>query len=179
MKKALIIVSIILCMCIIVFKLSTAGTKVKPIMKSSASYTKINGLDELKQLSSTIVEIVGTGKYKIVDYKGIPMRVSTLKVTEVLKGNNQLTEISIMQTEGLETETPPAKGEKLLLFLRDSREPEGQFKSCYVPLGGGQGMYKIKVKDNKKHLEVHCMKNDVILKDLSGDYDEVKLKIKD
>jgi len=184
MKKVLLVGSLIICMGVSSYSLAAKTNKVnnkpnnKPKMAFHASYKKIDGLKELKEKGTTIVEVVGTDKYKIVDYKGIPFRVSTVKVTEVLKGDNQLSEINILQTEGLDTEAPPANGEKLLMFLRDSGESVGGFNSLYTPLGGSQGMYKIKVKNNKKYLEPHYMINDTILKDLSGDFNDVKIKIK-
>jgi len=179
MKKALISSSLILCIAISGCSLSnsTGKTTNKPKATYEASYPTIKGLDELKKESTTIVEVVGTDKYKIVDDKGIEGRVTTVKVTDVLKGDKNLTEINIIQAEGMDTEVPPANGEKLLMFLRNG-VPVGEFKMLYVPLGGTQGIYKIKVKDNKKYFDYHCMKNSSILKELSGNYEDVKLKIK-
>ncbi|NMM65868.1 hypothetical protein HBE96_25150 [Clostridium sp. P21] len=159
-------------------------------ISQDASYKKIHGVKELKSKSNLIAEVEGTNKYKIIDDKGIKFRVTTVKVQEVIKGDKQLKEFSIIQTEGLSTEKPPQNGEKLLMFLRKSLNME----NTYIPLGGSQGTYDITTitnpsksstnniesmnntqnKDENKKLIPNEMVNDEILKDLSGNYSDIK-----
>ncbi len=196
MKKTLI--SSILLLILVVCSVSLTKSKfssnktdeVNP--KISASYDAISGLDELKGKSDIIVEAESTGKYEFVDYKGVKMRKTTIKVLDVVKGDNKSKELKILQSENVEGEEPLDKGEKVLIFLRKGID----FTDSYVPVGGSQGIYKIEqhntttqslteskiVSDNKgnnvnKNLQPHSLVNKKILKDLSGNYDDIKKKL--
>ncbi|AAO36033.1 hypothetical protein K144313037_13150 [Clostridium tetani] len=175
--------------------LSTPPSKVnEPIKpKASASYMEIDGLKELKAKSDIIVEVEGTDKFELIDYKGIKMRKTTVKILDVMKGNPTLKEITVVQTEGLESEEPPMKNEKLLMFLRKGID----ITDSYVPIGGNQGIYKIITKKTKKnsmtpkklpHLNAPkddaikivtptSLINNKILRDLNGNYDDIKKKL--
>jgi len=147
---------------------------------NNSSVKRISGLPELKNESDTIVEIVGTDKYKVIDYKGAQSIITTVKVLSVIKGDKNLKEAKIIQLYG---EMTPKNGEKLLMFLRKGIDNP----DCYVPIGSGQGIYKIvqsKTKDNSSNnslnnmiLEPQSMVNDDILKDLTGDFETIKKKL--
>jgi len=144
----------------------------KAYNRGKGSLEEIAGLAELKSDSDIIVEVLVTDKSKERDYKGLKAIITTLKVNHVIKGDKDIKEINILQ---LDWETIPKNGEKLLLFLTKGIDNP----DCYIPIGAGQGIYKI-VKSNsndKMVIEPHSLVNNKILKDLSGDYEEVKKKL--
>lgn len=168
----------------------TAATKnTETKAKMSASYKYISGLEELKNSADTIIEAEGTDQYELIDYKGVTHRKTIVKVLDVIKGDKQLKEIKFLQTEGLEGDEPPVKGEKMLMFLRKGVDNP----DSYVTFGGTQGIYKIVESNNtiqsidgsstnknnkvNKQIKAHSMINDKILKDLNGNYDDVKKKL--
>ena len=192
MKKNLISSILIVCFIIGCINARTITNKVKdfvnkniiPTHKMTASYEFISGLDELVKSADTIVEAEGTNKYELIDYKGITMRKTTVKVLDVIKGDKQLKELKFLQTEGIKEEKPPVKGEKLLMFLRKGIDNP----DSYVTFGGSQGIYNIvpsnsikagtdKNDNANKHIEPSLMVNKKILQDLSGSYDEIKKKL--
>lgn len=142
-------------------------------LKFEASYKKINGLDELKKQATIIAEVEGTESYKLMDYSGITARISTVNVIDIVKGDKSLKQINIIQTEGLDTEKPPVKGEKLLIFLRKSQD----IKDTYIPLGGSQGTYNMVTASDNIQLKPNSMVNNDILRDLNGKYSDVKKKL--
>lgn len=146
-------------------------------IKQDASYKKIHGLAELKKQADIIAEVQGTEHYRFYDYAGIKMRITTVNVIDIIKGDKTLKELDIIQTEGLDTEKPPTNGEHLLIFLRKSSD----INNTYIPLGGSQGTYDI-VKSSKNgtddyQLKPNSMVNDEIIKDLNGKYSDIKKKI--
>lgn len=158
---------------------------IKSRPKASASYIEINGLKELKKKSDIIVEVEGTNEFELIDYKGITMRKTTLKVLDVIKGDPNLKEIKVAQTEGIESEEPPMKNEKLLMFLKKGVD----ITDSYVPIGGNQGIYRIITKKTKKNsltprnivsddstkiIRPTSLINNKILKDLNGNYTDIK-----
>lgn len=139
---------------------------------------KFASLDVLKNKADIIVKAQGTSKYKLKDYGGIEMRISTLTVLEVIKGDKALKEINLIQTEGLDTEKPPVNGEILLLFLNKCSD----LKDTYMPMGGSQGTYDIvstskTTSDENTEIKPNSMVNEDVLKDLNGSYSDIKKKI--
>lgn len=175
---------------IAISSLSTSKAETYKIVKSkpkaSASYIEIDGLKELKEKSDTIVEVEGTDEFELIDYKGVKMRKTTVKVSDVMKGDSNLKEIRVVQTEGLESEAPPMKNEKLLMFLKRGVD----ITDSYVPIGGNQGIYRIVTKNTKKNnltprsltpnddsikiIRPTSLINNKILKDLNGNYNDIK-----
>lgn len=53
-------------------------------------------------------------------------------------------------------------------------------KDCYIPVGGGQGIYKIieNKKTNNRTLEAQSLYNENILNDLKGNYDDLRKSLK-
>lgn len=153
---------------------------------SQALYDEVSSLDQLKTDADIIVEAIGTDIVEERDYKGINVKVSIIKVSEVIKGDIKETELKILQDA--ETDTIPKKNERLLMFLKKGIDN----KDCYIPVGGGQGIYR--VVENKQSeqnnvrlastnssnfiLEPQSLQNDKILKDLKGDYEQVKKMLK-
>jgi len=160
----------------------------KSITKLDASYQKISGLEELKQRSDIIAEVQGTENYKFIDYSGIKLRITTVKVIEIIKGDKSLKEINIAQTEGLDTEKPPQNSENLLIFLRKSPD----INDTYIPLGGSQGTYDIVERNSGKsissvdsknnstiELKPNSIVNENIIKDLKENYSDIKKNLAD
>ncbi|WP_027632033.1 hypothetical protein [Clostridium hydrogeniformans] len=152
------------------------------IEKSSvhASIVKIKSLKELKDSSEVIAEIEVTDKQEKRDYKGIQVDIITVKVNEVIKGDIDSKELKILQDSN--TDTIIKNGEKLLIFLKKGVDNP----DCYVPVGGGQGLYIIENSNNYKSinaiqntiLKPHSIENKDILKDLKGNYEDIKQKLK-
>ncbi|MCR6514476.1 hypothetical protein M4I33_06235 [Clostridium sp. LY3-2] len=142
--------------------------------KAHASYEEIPSLTVLKSESDLIVEIIGTDTIENRDYKDVPVKVSTVKVSEVIKGDIKENEIKILQDADLDI--TPKKDEKLLMFLKKGTDN----KDCYIPVGGGQGIYKIieNKKTNNRTLEAQSLYNENILNDLKGNYDDLRKSLK-
>ena len=189
-KKVIVILSVFLLALGIVslkqnFNTKTDTSKLQSTSTTKVSSIKLSGLSELKSKSEIIVEIIGTDKCKTIDYKGATSRVTTVKVTDVIKGDKKLNEINIIQMDG---EVRPENGQKLVMFLRKGVDNP----DCYVPIGSTQGIYKIvpakfntSSKVNSANsttgnmiLEPVSVGNDDILKDLSGNYADIKNKLK-
>lgn len=156
---------------------ASKNNETKP--KIVASYEQISGLKELKDRADTIVEAEGTDNYELVDYKGIKMRKTVIKVIDVIKGDKQLKELKFLQSEGVKGEEPIAKGEKVLMFLKKGVDNP----DSYITFGGTQGIYKIVESTSKsnsvtKHLEPHSMVNNKILKELNDNYYDLKEKLR-
>lgn len=163
-----------------------AGTLNVENKTSQALYDEVSSLDQLKTDANIIVEAIGTDIVEERDYKGINVKVSIIKVSEVIKGDIKETELKILQDA--ETDTIPKKNERLLMFLKKGIDN----KDCYIPVGGDQGIYR--VVENKQSeqnnvrlastnssnfiLEARSLQNDKILKDLKGDYEQVKKMLK-
>lgn len=184
-KKGILAVSIFILALGTVFirqNLKTSNSNIKTDVKPNISFSGkiISGLPELKSKADTIVEIIGTDNSKVFDYKGVSSTITTVTVTNVLKGDKKLNEINIIQLTG---EITPENGQKLLLFLRKGIDNP----DCYVPIGAGQGIYKIVQSKSKVNsldsnlsnmvIEPQSIVNDDILKDLSGNYEDVKKKL--
>ncbi|MPQ44865.1 hypothetical protein [Clostridium tarantellae] len=142
--------------------------------KAHASYEEIPSLSVLKSNSDIIVEIIGTDIIENRDYKNVSVKISTVKILETIKGNIKENEIKILQDADLDI--TPKKDEKLLMFLKKGIDN----KDCYIPVGGGQGIYKIieNKKTNNRTLEAQSLYNENILKDLKGNYDDLKKSFK-
>lgn len=140
-----------------------------------AIYDEIPSLDKLKNDSDIIVEIVGTNRQEKVDYKGIPAVVTLVKVNEVIKGKIDSTELKIFQDSRVDI--APKDGEVLLMFLKKGIDNP----DCYLPIGGGQGIYKILTDDTSKAdvLRPQSLVNNNILNELKGKYKDVKLNLKE
>ena len=134
---------------------------------TNGTITKIKDLSELKSKSDLIAEVTGTDKYKIIDYKGMKARISTVKVNEVFKGSIESGEINIIQIEDLDVMVE--NNQKLLLFLRKDRE--NMKENPYAVVGTGQGIYII---DQHGKIKPQSINNENIMKELSGSYDKVK-----
>jgi len=143
----------------------------------NGSIMEMRNLNELKRFSDTIVEVEGTKEYKIIDYNGIPSRLSTVKVKEVFKGDKNLKELKIIQVENLDV--PPKNKQKLLMFLHTDRDNLQDHP--YGVIGAGQGIYLIENDTNTQHkvLKPQAIRNDALLQELSGNYEDVKNKLKD
>ncbi|MGL4570006.1 MAG: hypothetical protein ACRCVJ_02935 [Clostridium sp.] len=100
---------------------------------------KIEGIEELKNNSSTIVKATGTNKNRETNYKGINCIITTLTVDEVIKGDKKLKNIEIIQVKDIDS--TPKENEKLLLYLREGEDNKGVF----VPVGGNQGIFPIDI----------------------------------
>ena len=188
MKKKKIILSLLIasCICIgsIIFYSNHSNTKlvqvnqIELVKTAKGSIIQIKSLTELKNKAKVIVEVEGTGNIEKRDYKGLPCTISTVKVKEVLKGDRSLKEIKILQVENLDT--PPQNGQKLLMFLSKDTDESGHEDNpdCYGVVGAGQGIYKIENTNSKSTLKPQATENEDILKELSGNYEDVKSKLK-
>jgi hypothetical protein len=184
-KKIIIGILTITCICVgsITFYLSKSTTKqlqanqnkIESIETTSkgGAHAKIflfKDLTEIKSESDLIVEVEGTDKQEKRDYKGAPSIVTTLKVKEVFKGDKSLKEVKIIQIESINT--VPENGQRLVMFLRRGVDN----LDCYGVVGGGQGIYKIENKGAT--LKPQAIENKNIIKELSGNYEDVKDKLK-
>jgi len=198
-KKIIISILIITCICIgsatfyqnksTAKQLQVNQNKIESIEitgKGEAKITLIKDLTEIKSKSDLIVEVEGTDKQEKRDYKGVLSIVTTLKVKEVFKGDKSLKEVKIIQIESINT--MPENGQKLVMFLkRGIDNPD-----CYAVIGNGQGIYKIENTGNKTTnsiskdgntvqsaiLKPQAIENKNILKELSGNYEDVKNKLR-
>ncbi|MBC8059074.1 MAG: hypothetical protein H7Y18_00205 [Clostridiaceae bacterium] len=166
------------------FNATTANSKSQTITNTEFTTLKLTGLSDLKNRTETIVKIIGTDKYKTIDYKGAPFIITTVKIVDVIKGDKKLNEINIIQHDG---DVTPKNGETLLMFLRKGVDNP----DCYIPIGLGQGIYKVvPAKSNTKSsvdslistsdsmiLEPQSIVNDDILKDLNGSYKDVRNRL--
>ncbi len=156
--------------------LKAPGTNTPQTVNRWASAVKISGLSELKKKSDTIVEVIGSDKTLEIDYKGTTSFVTTVEVADIIKGDKNLKEIKLIQ---MSDDVTPKNGEKLLMFLRKGVDNP----DCYVPVGSGQGIYKVVKSNSKKStsdeqvIEPQSLVNEDILKDLKGNYKDVKSKL--
>jgi hypothetical protein len=141
---------------------------------AEANYIKIPNLSELKKQSELIVEVIVTDKKEIRDYKGIPITITIANVKEVLRGNTDSKELKILQDSKADVNIK--NGENLLMFLKKGVDNP----DCYIPVGSGQGIYKIVKGLAKDGLELtpQSLVNEDILKDLKGNYSDIKSNLK-
>lgn len=181
MKKYILIIIAISAIAGLIFIIGNLNaTPTQEKILSDGSIMKINGLDELKSNSSTIVQVVGTSNNRKIDYKDIDCMVTKVIVEDVIKGDKNLKEIEILQVAGVDV--APRDGEHLLMFLRDGEDNKGLF----VPVGAGQGIYRINITSSENplntldngYLEPQSIENKYILKDLTGSYASIKNKLK-
>ncbi|MEG2194811.1 MAG: hypothetical protein RRY11_08385 [Terrisporobacter sp.] len=135
MKKLMLSIGMVL---ITIVVLLTSDTNKESIMKDG-EIIKIEGIEELKNNSSTIVKATGTDKNREINYKGINCIITTLTVDEVIKGDKKLKNIEIIQVRDIDS--TPKENEKLLLYLREGEDNKGVF----VPVGGNQGIFPIDI----------------------------------
>jgi|GEM_PF-6335346 len=141
--------------------------------KSRASYVKISGLPQLKNDSEIIVEATVTNKQETRDYKGVPVSITSVEVKDVLKGTTDSKELKILQDA--QADVTLKAGQTLLMFLKKGVDNP----DCYVSIGGGQGIYQISKnkKNNELELSPQSLVNENIIKDLKGNYSDIKAKL--
>ncbi|MDT8719712.1 hypothetical protein IAI10_24055 [Clostridium sp. 19966] len=179
MKKCSVISSLMLALCIIGIVIvhfnynknmnnQSIGASAKKVNKSVKS---INGLSELKNTATTILEATPTGETETRDYNGLPAIISKLTVINVFKGKKDLKNIKILQIQ--EFDKKVEQNHKLLLFLREGIDNP----DCYVVIGDtSQGIYEIISNGSENTVKAfdEANSNNSILKDLSGNYENLK-----
>lgn len=147
------------------------STEVKESLpRGQAIYEKIPDLNQLKEDSDIIVEVNVTNDKKMRDYKGVSAAITTVKIKEVIKGNLDTDKLNILQDTNADVTI--TSGQRLLMFLRKGIDNP----DCYIPVGGGQGIYEI--NNDELKLSPQSIENENILKDLKGNYSDVKSKLK-
>ena len=191
-KKNIVIIGIIACLGGGIFYLNNSNkteNKTNQLESSVQSngikvdITPIENLNALKAKSDLIIECEGTSIQEKRDYKGIPSIITTVKVKEVFKGDKDIKEVKVIQMENVDVQ--PKDGEKLVMFLMKGDGIDNP--DCYGVVGAGQGIYIIDNDKSKKStlnsessttLKPQAIKNENILKELSGEYKDLKTKLK-
>lgn len=184
MKKSLIIFSLIFILCISgVFTVHAnynkgISSKSNSIAadKWKASITNIKGIKELKNASTTIIEAVASGEIERRDYNGLPAVISKLHVRAVFKGDKRLNTIKLFQIDKFDKALIPNR--RFILFLKEGADNP----DCYVVIGGtSQGIYEIEDHGDANIIVPFddTVKNEALIKDLQGNYENVKDKLLD
>ncbi|WP_040210387.1 hypothetical protein [Clostridium polynesiense] len=180
-KKIFLSIAVIglLISCLIGFSIYNNPNNDTKKTATKASILKIKNLQELKNSSDLIAEITVTDKQEKRDYKEIQVDVITVKINEIIKGKTDLKELKILQDSSADTIIQ--NGQNLLIFLKKGIDNP----DCYVPVGGGQGIYiientnsNLKSSNSITTLKPQSLENKEILKDLTGNYNDIKQTLK-